>query len=144
MRNSGKGDRSSVMYRVSLGSIFLLSSMYDIGYTYSMPTNRQLLQKHFQEQVLPLWPALKGSLSEVRKPCIRPNCPACARGDKHPAFIFSFTEKGRRRCMYVPAELVPLLQEGLDNGRKLEALLSEIGPTLLRLYRQERAKKPKT
>ena len=45
--------------------------------------------------------------------------------------------------MYVPAELVPLLQEGLENGRKLEALLSEIGPALLRLYRQERAKKPK-
>jgi len=46
--------------------------------------------------------------------------------------------------MYVPAELVPLLQEGLDNGRKLEVLLSEMGPTLLRLYRQKRAKKAKT
>ena len=101
------------------------------------------VRKQFHDQLLALWPALKGCLSEVRKPCIRPNCPACARGDKHPAFIFSFTEKGRRRCMYVPAELVPLLQEGLDNGRKLEALLSEIGPTLLRLYRQKRAKKPR-
>jgi len=102
------------------------------------------VRKHFHEQLLALWPALKGCLSKVRKPCIRPNCPACARGDKHPAFIFSFTEKGRRRCMYVPAQLVPLLQQGLDNGRKLEALLSEIGPALLRLYRQERAHKTKT
>ncbi len=101
-------------------------------------------RKHFHAQLSSLWPALKGSLSEVRKPCIRPNCPACARGDKHPAFMFSFTEKGRRRCMYVPAELVPLLQEGLENGRKLEALLTEVGPTLLRLYRQERAAKPKS
>lgn len=101
------------------------------------------LRKQFHDQLLALWPALKGCLSEVRKPCIRPNCPACARGDKHPAFIFSFTEKGRRRCMYVPAKLVPRLQEGLVNGRKLEALLSEIGPTLLRLYRQERAQNPK-
>lgn len=102
------------------------------------------VRKRFYDQLLALWPALKGCLSEVRKPCIRPNCPACARGDKHPAFIFSFTENGRRRCMYVPAELAPLLREGLDNGRKLEALLSETGPTLLRLYRQERANKPKT
>jgi len=112
-----------------------------------MPTDHRFdseLRKHFQEQLLPLWPALKGSLSEVRKPCIRPNCPACARGDKHPAFLFSFTEKGRRRCMYVPAELVALLQEGLENGRKLEALLTEVGPMLLRLYRQERVAKPKT
>lgn len=102
------------------------------------------VQKHFQRQLLLLWPALKGSLCEVRKPCIRPNCPACARGDKHPAFIFSFTEKGRRRCMYVPAELVPLLQEGLKNGRKLEALLSEVGPMLLRRFREERTAKTKT
>jgi hypothetical protein len=102
------------------------------------------VRKQFHDRLLALWPALKGCLSEVRKPCIRPNCPACARGDKHPAFIFSFSEKGRRRCMYVPAELAPLLQEGLDNGRKLEALLSEIGPALLRLYRQERAKKTRT
>lgn len=112
-----------------------------------MPSNDRFdseVQRRFHAQLLTLWPALKGSLSEVRKPCIRPNCPACACGDKHPAFILSFTEKGRRRCMYVPAELVPLLQEGLDNGRKLEALLTEVGPTLLRLYREQRSKKPKT
>jgi len=112
-----------------------------------MPVERNFgseLQKQFQAQSLPLWPALKGSLSEVRKPCIRPNCPACACGDKHPAFIFTFTQKGRRRCMYVPAELVPLLQEGLENGRKLEALLTDVGPRLLRLYREARAAKPKT
>ena len=102
------------------------------------------VRRQFQDQLLALWPALKGCLSEVRKPCVRPNCPACACGDKHPAFIYAFTQKGRRRCMYVPAELAPLLREGLDNGRKLEALLSEIGPTLLRLYRQERAQKTRT
>jgi hypothetical protein len=101
------------------------------------------IQQRFHEQVLALWPAFKGCLSEVRKPCIRPNCPACARGDKHPAFIFSFTLTGRRRCMYVPAELVPLLQQGLDNGRKLEELLLENGPALLRLYREQRVHKPK-
>jgi len=112
-----------------------------------MPTDHRFeaeVRKYFHEQLLPLWPVLKGSLCQVRKPCIRPNCPACARGDKHPAFIFSFTQNGRRRCMYVPAELVPLLQEGVANGRKLEALLSEIGPRLLRRFRAERAAKTKT
>lgn len=101
------------------------------------------VQKHFHTQILALWPALKGSLCEVRKPCIRPNCPACACGDKHRAFILAFSEKGRRRCMYVPAELVPLLQEGLENGRKLDSLLTEMGPKLLRAYRQERDAKTK-
>jgi len=121
--------------------------MYAFGYTYNMPIDDDAfdaeIRAHFQRQLLPLWPALKGSLAEVRKPCIRRNCPACARGDKHPAFIFSFSEQGRRRCMYVPAELVPFFQQGLENGRKLEALLTQAGPMLLHRFRQERAAKTK-
>jgi hypothetical protein len=96
------------------------------------------LRQDFLRQLQKLWPAIKGSLAQVRKPCIRPNCPACARGDKHPAFILSFTDKGRRRCMYVPAELVSQLQQALSNGKAVEALLCQLGPELLRQYRQQR------
>ena len=96
------------------------------------------LRHNFLRQFEKLWPAIKGSLAEVRKPCIRPNCAACACGDKHPAFILSFTDRGRRRCMYVPAELVPRLQQALRNGKALEGLLYQLGPELLRQYRQQR------
>jgi len=100
------------------------------------------LRQNFLQQLEKLWPAIKGSLAEVRKPCIRPNCPACARGDKHPAFILSFTDQGRRRCMYVPNELVPQLQQALRNGKTLEQLLYQMGPELLRHYRQQRDASP--
>lgn len=63
------------------------------------PVQQRLLQK-----LLPLWPALKGSLALVRKPCIRPNCPACARGDKHPNYLLAFTQKGQRRCLVCAQE----------------------------------------
>jgi len=96
------------------------------------------LRQNFVRQLQKLWPAIKGSLAEVRKPCIRPNCPACARGDKHPAFILSFPDKGRRRCMYVPTELVPELQQALRNGKALEEFLYQLGPELLRQYRKQR------
>jgi len=96
------------------------------------------LRQRFCQQLEKLWPAIKGSLAEVRKPCIRSNCPACARGDKHPAFILSYTDRGRRRCMYVPTELVPPLQQALRNGKTLEQLLYQMGPELLRHYRQQR------
>ena len=105
----------------------------------SYPTSSDsVLRQNFLHQLQKLWPAIKGSLAEVRKPCIRRNCPACARGDKHPAFILSFTDKGRRRCMYVPAQLVPQLQQALQNGKTLEALLYQLGPELLRQYRKQR------
>src|SRR6266700_3266563 len=101
------------------------------------------LRQDFIHRLQKLWPAIKGSLAEIRKPCIRPNCAACARGDKHPAFILSFTDKARRRCMYVPAQWVPQLQQALRNGKALEEFLCQMGPELLRQYRKERdASKP--
>ena len=98
----------------------------------------QTLRRDFLRKMEKLWPAIKGSLAQVRKPCIRPNCAACARGDKHPAFIFSYSDKGRRRCMYVPAELVPRLRQALRNGKALDALLCGLGPELLRQHRRQR------
>ena len=94
-------------------------------------------QQRWLDQLLPLWPALKGSLAEVRKPCIRPNCAACARGDKHPNYLLAFTEKGRRRCLYVPLAMVPVLEQALENGRRIEQLLYAMGPALLREYRAQ-------
>jgi len=40
--------------------------------------------------------------------------------------------------MYVPAEWVPPLQQALSNGKAVEELLCELGPELLRQYRQQR------
>ena len=111
-----------------------------------MPADHDLpssIRKLFQDELLALWPGPKGALAQVGKPCNRRNCAACARGDKHAAFLWSFTEKGRRRCMYVPAQMVPLLRQGLENGRKLEALLTQLGPMLLRQHRQERTAPPR-
>ncbi len=93
------------------------------------------LQRRFLDQLLPLWPALKGSLALVYKPCIRPHCLACARGDKHPNYLLAFTQQGRRRCRYVPQAMVPVLQRALQNGRRIEQLLYQMGPALLREYR---------
>jgi hypothetical protein len=85
-----------------------------------------------------LWPALKGSLAKVAKPCIRPGCPQCAKGTKHPAHILSFSQQGERHCMYVPQALVKALQAALANGRRLEALLYAQGPRVLKAFRQQR------
>ena len=95
-------------------------------------------QQAFLDELVGLWPLAKGSLAQVRKPCIRPNCPACRGGRKHPAWIFSFTRAGKRRCRYVPAELAPLLRQALANGRRLEQRLAELGAELLGRYRQQR------
>ena len=92
----------------------------------------------FERQIKGLWPALKGSLAKINKPCIRKYCAACQRGDKHPAWILTASQKGRRRCLYVPEELVPTLQQAIQNGRKLESLLCAVGPAIIKAYRSHR------
>jgi hypothetical protein len=112
-----------------------------------------LAPKRLRDKLLALWPAIKGSLAQVRKPCIRPNCPRCARGDKHPNYLLAFTHKGRRRCLYVPKAMVPALQRALENGHQIEQLLYQMGPALLKEYRTQnppqtgpatRTKRPKS
>ena len=102
-----------------------------------MNTSLPAIRK-WKPQFQALWPALKGSLAKVHKPCIRKTCPACARGDKHPAWILSFTRRGRRYCLYVPLGLVPVIRQALKNGRRLEDLLYRVGPALVKEHRRGR------
>jgi hypothetical protein len=94
----------------------------------------------WKAQLQVLWPALKGSLAKVYKPCIRKNCPACTRGDKHSAWLLSFSDRGHRRCLYVPLGLVPTIRQALKKGRRLEKLLYRMGPILVKEYRRNAKK----
>jgi hypothetical protein len=89
-------------------------------------------------QIQALWPAAKGSVSEVRKPCIRPNCMACKEGRKHRAFILSWNDGERRRCMYVPAGIVAELRKAIANGRRIEQLLYRAGAQMVMASRNRR------
>ena len=97
----------------------------------------QIAQPSLWKQLQACWPALKGSLALVHKPCIRPNCHACASGQKHPNYLLSFTQKGRRRSLYVPRAMVPTIKRALANGRRMEQLLYKMGPALLQDYRSQ-------
>jgi hypothetical protein len=85
-----------------------------------------------QTQVQSLWPVAKGSLSRVRKPCIRPACRACASGEKHPVWLYTFRLDGRRRCVYVAEAQVAALRQALANGRQVERLLCQCGEAIAR------------
>ena len=99
--------------------------------------SKERISAYFEE-IRAFWPAVKGSLTEVRKPCIRPNCKACASGKKHRAHLFSFMKDGRQRCRYVVREFVPELQKAVQNGRQIEELMSRLGEELIEEYRANR------
>ena len=94
--------------------------------------------ERFLDDLRRRWPIARGSLCEVAKPCVRAGCVACAQGEKHRSFIFSYRQAGKQRCLYVPGKLVPELQRALEGGQWLERRLSELGAALVFAHRHQR------
>lgn len=97
------------------------------------------VRRWFLRQVSELWPLAVGSLSLRTGPCIRENCSACQRGEGHASYALYGRKKGRRFSVYVPPEMVPLVQQAVDNGRKLHKLMGEAGLRYTLALKAERA-----
>jgi hypothetical protein len=86
------------------------------------------------------WPAILGSLSLRRSPCIRENCAACQSGEQHQSYVLYGRVKGRRVSIYIREELVPEVQRALANGRAIqETLYAAAGRYVKALKRQRSA-----
>jgi hypothetical protein len=85
------------------------------------------VRRWFLRQVSELWPLAAGSLSLRTGPCIRENCSACQRGEGHASYALYGRKKSGRFSVYVPQELVPPVQQAVNNGRELERLMREAG-----------------
>ena len=59
-------------------------------------------------------------------------------GEQHPSHVLYGRLKGRRVAVYVPEELVPEVQRGLDNGRALQELLQQAAPRYVKALKRER------
>jgi hypothetical protein len=97
----------------------------------------------FQNQADSLGPAVLGSLSLRRSPCVRENCPACLSGEQHASYVLYGRLKGRRFAVYVPEELVPEVRRCLENGRALQDLLYQAAPRYVKALKRERDKASK-
>jgi len=90
-----------------------------------------------------LWPAIFGSLSLRRAPCIRENCKACQSGEQHLSYVLYGKLKGRRFTVYIPEDLVPEVRRCLDNGRPLQELLFDAASRYIKALKRREAKSSK-
>ena len=112
------------------------------SHTYMKETPEQVT-KWFQTTVQKLGPAVAGSLSLRKSPCIRKNCPACARGDGHASYALYGRLKGKRFSIYVPNDLVPEISAAIANGQRLLVLLSEAAVRFTKALKESRNRKKK-
>src|SRR6267378_4743815 len=96
-----------------------------------------------QSEAAELWPAVLGSLSFRRSPCVRENCPACLSGQQHASYVVYGRLKGRRFAVYVPEELVPEVRRCLENGCALQELLYQAALRYVKALKRERDKASK-
>src|SRR5437879_4104582 len=73
-----------------------------------------------QSETADLWPAMLGSLSLRRSPCVRENCRACQSGEQHPSYVLYGRLKGRPFAVYVPEEMVTEVRQELGLSRTPE------------------------
>ncbi len=88
-------------------------------------------QEKWIKKVAKVWPVAKGSIREVKKTCSRKECKACASGEKHSAWLFTYYVNGKQSCKHVPKNKVDLVKQALENGRKLDLMIIESGLELL-------------
>jgi hypothetical protein len=91
-----------------------------------------------QRETAKLLPAILGSLSLRRSPCMRENCPACLSGEQHPAHVLYGRLNGRRVAVYVPEELVPEVGRSVQNGHALQELLQQAAPRYVKALKRQR------
>jgi hypothetical protein len=91
-----------------------------------------------QSEAAGLWPAIIGSLSFRRSPCVHENCPACLSGEQHPSYVLYGRHNGRRFAVYVPEDLVPEVRRAVENGRALQDLLVQGGPHYVKALKRAR------
>ena len=75
----------------------------------------------------------------VRSPELR----GLLSGEQHQSYVLYDRAEGRRIAVYVPEELVPQVQRGLDNGRALQDRLHQAAPRYIKALKRARAEAKK-
>lgn len=105
-----------------------------------MPETPERVIRWFHDKVQKLSAVAAGSLCLRKSPCIRKNCPVCARGEGHSSYALYGRCAGKRFSIYVPEELVPEVREAIANGRRIQELISEAGMRYTRALKAKRRK----
>jgi hypothetical protein len=98
------------------------------------------VRRWLESQTADAFPAMLGSLSLRRAPCVRANCQACQSGEQHASWVLYGQAKGRRFSVYVPEDLVAEVRRCLDRGRALQELLFEVGPRYVKALKRQKDK----
>jgi hypothetical protein len=65
----------------------------------------------------------------------------CRSGEGHPAYALHTRSGGRQRSLYVPDELAEEVEVAVENRKKLQALLVEVGRRYVNARKAQRKRR---
>lgn len=77
--------------------------------------------------VTELGPVVKGSIKEIKAVCGSKKCKKCLSGERHQAFQMTYYLDGKQHSKYIQKGQLELARVALENGRKLEELMTRFG-----------------
>jgi hypothetical protein len=107
-------------------------------YNMARTESPEQVRSWFQAAVRDLWPVAIGSISLRKSPCIRKNCRLCESGQGHSSYALYGRSGKRRFSIYVPDELAKDIEMAVQNGRDLQALMTEAGRRYTLALKNER------
>lgn len=121
---------------------FLLASAYHLCECYDVPnaTTRGLASRRRQlvARLRDLGPVLRASILERYTTCGKAGC-KCMQGEKHgPAYYLTVSyAKGKTRQVYVPKDLLPVVERWVGNYHQAMTVLEELSDINLELIRRK-------
>lgn len=98
-----------------------------------VPKHPTLIARHLQARIKQFQikgPFVAASLVAFRRKCGRAGC-HCQRGEAHLAYHLTFKQKGKTRSVYVPVDLLPEVQQWVQEYKRIKPLLRHISQLAL-------------
>jgi hypothetical protein len=101
----------------------------------SHPTQiRQMLDSRLK-QMVPVGPVLAATLTRVNKRCGQPSCRCHHDGPLHQAHHLAFRHGGKTHNVYVPQDLLPEVQQWVQEHQRLKTLVHEVSQLTVALIK---------
>lgn len=87
---------------------------------------------------------IRGSMVELKRPCIYKKCKKCKSGKKHPTVYYSISRKNKTTLIYLPRDIQPIVKKLIDNYHKVISIIdqmSEVSIKMVKLRIKQRRKK---
>lgn len=91
-----------------------------------MKANLYARRKRLRHRLASLGPFIKGSISDLKMKCGKPECRCHKGGPKHPSTCLTLSREGKRKVTYLSKKEQKYARQWLANYKEAENIIKEL------------------